>query len=196
MMALPDASLSHPDAGRTLDAEVPELDGGTHQDASSGAADASNSGGPPGCATVGRSLDGVTWQALPRSASTCVHTRSLAFDGERFVIGTDDGNWYASTDGDEWALFRKEAGTFVVMTPDGLSGPTNERNAYRGRGICLHGGGSPNHGIFRSQNPDCAGSVRMANTPANVTTFLFGHVPADQLTRGAMPEPRADCLGL
>ncbi len=149
-----------------------------------------------GCGRMATSTDGRTWTDLPRFTDGCLHIRSLAFYGGEFVAGLDDDNWYSSSDGATWAVMAPGAGSFVVALDSGLSGPVHGRNFYQGRGVCLAGFGSPNFGIERSTAADCSGATRVADTPARLTTFLFGEAPEADFTRARTGEALADCLGL
>lgn len=149
-----------------------------------------------GCGRVATSTDGVAWTQSDKFGTGCTHMRSLVFRDGLFVAGVDDDNWYSSGDGVVWDVYQAGAGSVVLDLASGLSGPVHGANFHQGRGVCLAGTGSPNFKIVRSTESDCANAVEVADTPARVTTFMFGHAPESEFTRAALGETLADCLGV
>jgi hypothetical protein len=149
-----------------------------------------------GCGRMATSVDGIVWEAIPRFTDGCVHIRSLAFADGLFVAGVDDENWYSSSDGVDWELYRAGAGKLVVAYGSGFSGPFDGDLYYRGRGVCLASIGSPDFGIKRSEAPDCSGGERVADTAHRPTVFVFGDAAIADYQRGRIPDALADCLGL
>ncbi len=150
-----------------------------------------------GCGRIAISTDdGVSWTQGPKFGMGCTHMRSLVFRDGYFVAGADDDNWHRSTDGETWEVFQTGAGSVVLNLDSGLSGPVDGRQYHQGRGVCLAGTGSPNFKIVRSTEADCSGAVEVADTPARVTTFSFGHAPEADFTRAALGDTLADCLGV
>ena len=143
------------------------------------------------------STNGIDWTEVPRFTDGCDHIRSLAFGDGMFVAGVDSGDWWSSSDGETWSIYDGGGqGGFVVNSPSGLIGQIDGRNFYQGRGVCFTSAGSPNYGVMRSEAADCSGTVRVADTAHNPTTFMFGEALISEYTRAKTGDVLADCLGL